>query len=82
MEDQSLDTRYSILDWDQNNWVIWKKLATPLRLKSKWENLKFHLVGVHAHQQRRAGQLCLGPKWRGLHNEIGVQPPPKTSQSK
>ena len=46
MEEQRFNTLYSILNWDQNNWVRCKKLATPPRLKSKWKILKFHLAGV------------------------------------
>jgi len=40
------NTLYSISDWDQNNWVRWKTLATPPRPKSKWETLKVHLAGA------------------------------------
>lgn len=46
MEEQIFNTLYSILDWDQNNKVRWKNLATPPRLKSKWEILKVHLARV------------------------------------
>lgn len=46
MEEKSFITLYSILDWDQNNQVRWKKLATPPRLKSRREILKVHLAGV------------------------------------
>ena len=44
MEEQSFNTLYSISDWDQNKQVRWKKLATPPRVKIKWEILKVHLA--------------------------------------
>lgn len=46
MEEQSFNTLYSISDWDQDNWVRWKKLAIPPRIKIKWEILKVHLAGA------------------------------------